>query len=121
MTEAMKLASLLNKSWRKNPEVFTCNEAFHAATQAGADILGMNTGRIEEGCTADLCLIDMNMPVFTPGFNFVSNLVFAANGSCVDTVLCDGRIVMRDKKAPGEDEIMEKAERIAFDLIKRKN
>ena len=119
MVEAMKLASLLNKSWRKNPEVFTCHEALHAATQAGADMLGLNTGRITEGSLADLCLIDLNMPAFTPNFNFISNLVFAANGSCVDTVLCDGRIVMRDKKVPGEDEIMEKATHVAFDLIKR--
>ena len=117
MVEAMKLASLLNKSWRKDPEIFTCNEAYYAATQAGADMLGMNSGRIEEGCPADLCLIDLNMPAFTPNFNFISNLVFAANGSCVDTVLCDGRIVMLNKKAPGEDEIIEKAAQTAFDLM----
>ena len=119
MIEAMKLASLLNKSWRKDPEVFTCNDAFFAASQAGADILGMHTGRIAEGYLADLCLIDLNTPAFTPNFNFMSNLVFAANGSCVDTVICDGRIVMRDKKVPGEDEIIENAARVAFDLIKR--
>lgn len=119
MVEAMKLASLLNKSWRKDPEAFTCNEAFFAATQAGADILDINTGRIAEGCLADLCLIDLNMPVFTPNFYFLSNLVFAANGSCIDTVICDGRIVMRDKKIPGEDEIMDNAARAAYDLMKR--
>jgi len=82
-------------------------------------MLGMNTGRIEEGCPADLCLIDLNMPAFTPNFNFISNLVYAANGSCVDTVLVDGRIVMRNRKAPGEDEIMEKAARTAFDLVSK--
>jgi len=119
MIEAMKLASLLNKSWRKDPEDFTCTEAFHAATQAGADMLEINTGRIAEGHPADLCLIDLNKPVFTPNFNFISNLVFAANGSCVDTVLCDGRIVMHNKKVQGEDEIIERAARAAFDLIKR--
>ena len=119
MVEAMKLASLLNKSWRKDPEIFTCNEAYYAATQAGADMFGLNIGRITEGSLADLCLIDLNMPAFTPNFNFISNLVYAANGSCVDTVLCDGRIVMLNRKVPGEDEIMEKAAHAAFDLIKR--
>ena len=119
MIEAMKLASLLGKVWRKDPEALTCNEMFYSATQAGADILGINSGRIEEGCLADLCLIDLNIPAFTPNFNFVSNLVFAANGSCVDTVICDGKIVMRDKKIPGEDEIMEKAARCAYDLINK--
>jgi 5-methylthioadenosine/S-adenosylhomocysteine deaminase len=119
MIEAMKLASLLGKSWRKDPTVLTCHDVFAAATQAGADILGINTGRIEEGCLADLCLIDLNTPAFTPNHHFISNLIFSANGSCVDTGICDGRIVMRDKKIPGEDEIIEKAAAAAYDLIKR--
>ena len=119
MIEAMKLASLLGKVWRKDPEVLTCDELLYSATEAGADIIGVNTGQVEEGCLADLCLVDLNTPAFTPNFNFVSNLVFAANGSCVDTVICDGRVVMHNKKIPGEDEIMERAARSAYDLVKR--
>ena len=118
MIEAMKLASLLGKVWRKDPEALTCHEMFCSATEAGAEIIGTNTGRIEEGCLADLCLIDLNIPAFKPNFNFISNLVFAANGSCVDTVICDGKIVMRGKKVPGEDEIMEQAARSAYNLVK---
>jgi 5-methylthioadenosine/S-adenosylhomocysteine deaminase len=119
MIEAMKLASLLGKVWRKDPEVLPCDEMLCAATTAGADITGLRTGQIAEGYLADLCLIDLNLPVFTPNFNFVSNLVFAANGSCVDTVICDGRILMRDKKVAGEEQIMEQTARVAYDLIKR--
>ena len=119
MVEAMKLASLLGKSWRKNPEVMTCHDVFDAATLTGADMLDIDAGRIGVGCLADLCLIDLNIPAFTPNHHFISNLVFSANGSCVDTVICDGRIVMRDKKVPGEYEIMEKAASAAYDLMKR--
>lgn len=119
MIEAMKLASLLGKAWRKDPEALPTEVVFRSATSDGADILGIKTGRIEEGFLADLCLIDLNMPAFTPNFNFISNLVYAANGSCVDTVVCNGKILMQDKKVPGEDEIMEKAARIAYDLIAR--
>jgi 5-methylthioadenosine/S-adenosylhomocysteine deaminase len=119
MIETMKLASLLGKVWRKNPEALTCDEVLYAATKAGADILGIDAGCIAEGCLADLCLVDLNIPAFTPNFNFVSNLVFAANGSCIDTVICDGRVVMKDKKVPGEAEIMERAARAAYDLVKR--
>ena len=119
MIEAMKLASLMGKAWRKDPVVLPCDEALYAATVAGAQITGLKSGRLIEGHLADLCLIDLNLPAFTPNFNFVSNLVYASNGSCVDTVICDGRIVMQDKKVPGENEIMERAERVAFDLIKR--
>jgi len=119
MIEAMKLASLLGKAWRKDPEVLTADEMLLAATSQGAHILGLNTGRIEEGYLADLCLIDLNMPAFTPNFNFVSNLVYAANGSCVDTVICDGNILMQDKHVPGEEEIIEHTAQIAYNLMSR--
>jgi 5-methylthioadenosine/S-adenosylhomocysteine deaminase len=120
MIEAMRLTSYLGKAWRKNPEVMTCEEMFDAATKVGANMLGFEAGRIAEGMLADLCLIDLNMPVFTPDFNFISNLVYAANGSCVDTVICDGQILMQNKKVPGEDEILEHAGRIAHEWIGRK-
>lgn len=120
MIEAMKLASLLGKAWRKDPEAMPCGEMLYAATEAGAAITGLQAGRVAEGRLADMCLIDLNMPAFKPGFNFVSNLVFAANGSCVDTVICDGKILMRDRKIPGEDEILAQAERRAYQLIERK-
>ena len=120
MIEAMKLASLIGKAWRKDPEILPCDEALYAATVAGAHITGLNIGHVSEGYLADLCLIDLNLPAFIPNFNFVSNLVYASNGSCVDTVICDGRILMRDKKVPGEDVIMERASCAAYDLIRRK-
>lgn len=119
MVEAMKLASLLGKAWRRDPEAIPAGEIFRAATEAGASAIGLKAGRIAEGCLADLCLVDLNIPAFTPNHNFVSNLVYAANGSCIDTVICDGKILMQDKKVPGEEEIMEHAARLAYDLVSR--
>ena len=66
---------------------------------------------------AQLCLVDLNMPAFTPNHNFISNLVYAANGSCVDTVICNGKILMQDKKVSGEEEIMERAAELAYKLV----
>ena len=116
MVEAMKLASLLGKAWRKDPEALTCNEMFYSATRAGADITGINAGIIKEGCLADLCLVDLKIPAFTPNFNFISNLVFAANGSCIDTVICNGKILMQNKQIPGETEILERVAEKAIKL-----
>ena len=120
MIEAMRLASYMGKAWRKDPEVMTCDEMFDAATRAGAAMLSLEAGRIAEGAFADICLIDLNIPAFTPNFNFVSNLVNAANGSCIDTVICDGKILMQNKQVPDEEEILERAGQAAYDLIKRK-
>lgn len=119
MIETMKLASLIGKAWRKDPETLTAREMLDAATSVGADILGLDAGRLEEGALADLVLVDLKIPAFTPNFNFVSNLVYAANGSCVDTVICDGKVLMQGRKVPHEEEIMEEAARRAYDLMKR--
>lgn len=111
MIEAMKLASLLGKAWRKDPEALTANEMLQAATAEGAAMVRFKS-RADQGRVFSRSMFDRSQhPAFTPNFNFVSNLVYAANGSCVDTVICDGKILMENKKVPGEDEIMEKATR----------
>lgn len=63
MIEAMKLASLLGKAWRKDPEALTANEMLQAATAEGAVMFGLKAGQIKEGYLADLCLIDLNTPL----------------------------------------------------------
>lgn len=119
MIEAMKLASLLNKAWSEDPEALPAMDAFRMATVNGNSIFQVNGGVIAAKQIADVCLIDLNTPAFTPNFNFVSNLVYAANGSHVDTVICDGKILMQNRKVEGEDEILEKAGNIAFNLMSR--
>ena len=118
MIEAMKLASLLGKSWRKDPEVLSAPEMFEAATSQGADILGLLAGRIEEGYLADLCLVDLNIPALTPNINFISNLVYSANGSCIDTVICNGRILMLNRHVDGEEEILRNAAQCAERVVR---
>lgn len=118
MVEAMKLAALLGKGWRKDPEVLTASDMLYAATEAGAQISGLHTGRIAEGHLADLCLVDLNIPAFVPNFNFTSNLVYAANGSAIDTVICNGQILMENKRVPGEEEILAQAQARAFALCR---
>ena len=49
----------------------------------------------------------------------ISNIVYSANGSCVDTTICNGRILMRAKKVKGEEKVMEQAQDAALNLVKR--
>ena len=117
MIEAMKLASLLGKAWRKNPVAVPADDIFQVATAAGAAAVGLKSGEILEGFLADLCIVDLNQPAFVPNHNFISNLVYAANGSCIDTVICDGKIIMQNRKVPGEEEILKKAGELAYKLV----
>lgn len=119
MVEAMKLVSLLGKAWRKDPEALPVADILSAATEEGAKIVGWKTGRVAEGYLADLCLVNLKLPAFTPNFHFASNLIYAANGSCMDTVICDGRILMQNGVVPGEEEILQKSAEIAYNLVKR--
>jgi 5-methylthioadenosine/S-adenosylhomocysteine deaminase len=119
MIEAMKTASLLQKTWRYNPTIMPAQEALHCATLNGAKILRLNAGKIESGCLADLCLIDLNTTAFTPNFDFVSNLVYAAHSDCVDTVICNGKILMENRHIPEEQTILHKTTEIAHRLIKK--
>ena len=117
MMEAMKLAALMQKAWRADSSALPAAEVFAMATAHGGAIMNRHLGVIEEGALADLALIRLNEPAFTPNFHFVSNLVYSGNSSCVDTVICNGRILMRGRVVPGEEEILAQANETAHRLV----
>ena len=119
MFEEMKITSLLQKIRYQNPTLMTAKESFEIATINGAKAFNLDAGVIEEGKLADLLLIDLKKPFMVPLHNLASTIVFAANGSCVDTTICDGKILMQGRKVKGEEEIIEKAEKAAKDLVGR--
>ncbi len=119
MLETIKFASLLQKHNLGDSTVLPAKEAFEMATAQGAKAFGLNCGRVEVGALADIALVDLRKPELTPHFDLHSDLTYAANGSCIDTVICDGKILMTGRRVEGEDEILEGAKRAAFDLLKR--
>jgi len=119
MLETVKFASLLQKHHRVDSTALPAKEAFEMATIRGATAFGLNCGKIEVGRLADLALVDLKRPELTPHFDLYSDLVYAVNGSCIDTVICDGEVLMTGRRVKGEEQIMEGARRAAFDLLKR--
>ena len=119
MLEALKTAALLQKAWRKNPAAIPLDTLLKIGSENAAKAIGLNAGKIEEGRLADIVLIDMNNVWFTPNYDFEANLVYSANSSCVDTVICDGRIVMRGRKVEGEQEILDNAAACGERLMSR--
>lgn len=120
MLEAMKTSALVQKAWRGDPTAMPLCELMEMATVNGAHSLRFNGGKIAEGAVADLSLIDINNYAFTPNVNFLANLVYSANSSCVDTVICNGKILMRNRVVPGENEILENVNRVYKKLIDNK-
>ena len=117
MLEAMKTTALLQKGWREDPTAMPLDELLDTATLNGAKSLGLNCGKVEEGALADLVLVDINNYAFTPNFNFLANLVYSANSSCIDTVICNGKIVMQNRKVAGEEEILDRVNSIYKRLV----
>jgi cytosine/adenosine deaminase-related metal-dependent hydrolase len=76
------------------------------ATIGGARAIGRadDLGSIEAGKQADLLVVDLERPQFTPKTDVASTLVSSARGSEVDTVICDGEVVMADDRVPGIDD-----------------
>ncbi len=119
MFESMKVATLLQKFNTNNQTIMPANEVFDMATINGARTLGLNAGKIEEDKLADILLINMKVPEMTPNHELISNLVYAASGSVVNTTICDGKVLMLDRKVEGELEVLEKCQEHATNLMSR--
>lgn len=123
MIEEMKIAALLQKVNTLDSTVLPSEKVFEMATIGGARALGLQDeiGTIEVGKKADLVLLDMNTPHLTPFRHPMSHLVYAANGSDVDTVICNGEILMQDKelKVLNESEVIKLAGDVAEELLSK--
>jgi 5-methylthioadenosine/S-adenosylhomocysteine deaminase len=119
----MKFAALLNKVGKLDPTVMPAPTVLEMATINGARALGLGDeiGSLEVGKKADVLLIDLKRPHFTPLHNVISHVVYNAVGSDVDTVIVDGKIIMQGREVLTLDEakVLEDAQRAAEDLLDR--
>lgn len=87
------------------------------ATTVGARMLGRghDLGSLEVGKLADVILIDLDRPHLVPLYDVYAQLVHAASGADVETVIINGRIVMRDRQilTVDEHEVLERARALA--------
>lgn len=116
MITEMKFCSLLAKIKTMDPKAGKAEDVFKLATQNGAEAMGFDTGVIAEGKLADCILVDLNSPLMVPNYNIISNMVYSADSSVVDTVICNGKVLMQNRHVEGEDEIIATAKEIAKKL-----
>ena len=106
MLEAMKTAALFQKAWRENPKALPLCELISLATRNGADALGLDTGRLEVGMQADICIVNTDSSFFLSPGSFLSNFIYSAHSDCIDSLISMGRFVMRNRKVEGEERIL---------------
>ncbi|MBD3157793.1 MAG: amidohydrolase family protein [Candidatus Lokiarchaeota archaeon] len=123
MVREMRLAALVHKAVVDDPLVMSAEDVIEIATLGGAVAMGIEdkVGSLEEEKLADIILVDMDGLSLTPSVNPVSNLVYSGSGTDVDTVLVNGRILMRNKELLTLDEeaVKQRARRRAVDLMER--
>jgi 5-methylthioadenosine/S-adenosylhomocysteine deaminase len=89
-------------------------ELVRMLTVEGARALGIGDeiGSLEAGKRADLILLDIEKPKFTPLTNIPAHIVNNAAPADVETVIVDGDVVMRDRNpvTMNVDEVRRQAE-----------
>ncbi len=105
MFNEMKLAAVLNKCKYDSPLVYPAWKVLRMATIEGARAIGLGdvTGSLETGKAADIILINLREPALSPVIthpmrNIVPNIVYAARGHEVDSVIVAGRVVLEHRK-----------------------
>ena len=109
MLEVMKTSSFLQKSWRGDPSAMPIPDLMEMVGVNAAKVLGLNSGRFEEGANADLIIVNTDSYHFISKSSFLSNFIYSAHSDSIDSVICDGRFLMKNRVVEGEREIIENA------------
>lgn len=110
----MNAAALVYKGSGKDAQAVNALQVFQFATKNAAKALNLeNTGAIEINKKADLAILNLNVPGFKPRRNLLSALSYSVNGSEVETVIINGKIVMENRELKTIDE-----ERVTYNLQK---
>src|SRR5215204_1562245 len=106
MVRVMNAAAVGFKDGRRSPSLVPAEQALEMATLLGARALGLEAdiGSIEVGKKADLVLFDTRRSEWRSLFDPVNNLVYAADGRSVHTVVADGHVVVENHRAVFIDE-----------------
>jgi 5-methylthioadenosine/S-adenosylhomocysteine deaminase len=91
-------------------------QGMEMATANAGVALGLNIGKIEKGALADILIVDTdNYNFLSPG-SFEANLIYSAHSDCIDSVICNGEFIMRNRVVPGEKEILAQAKKVLSKL-----
>jgi 5-methylthioadenosine/S-adenosylhomocysteine deaminase len=98
MWEEMRLAALLQKVDRMDPEVMSATTVLGMATRGGAEAIGLGdkVGSIEIGKRADVIQVSFDDVHFIPAYDVISHLVYVADEQDVASVTVDGKVLMVD-------------------------
>ena len=114
---AARLASQYQKAFHQDAELLPAQEVLEMITADAADVLGLETGRLEEGFAADITVVGLSRPNLTPTriSNVVENLIWASDGSEVSHVIAGGKLLREGNRylTLDVDEILDRVQRLS--------
>jgi len=124
MLSQMRVAYLLHRLDNLDPRV-AFMEAPQLLLQNNAEIaerqFGLRLGEIAEGRPADLAIMDYHPPTPLSEANFLGHFIFGLTDATVDTTVCRGEILMKNKEILSLDEerIAARSRELAPEMWKR--
>ena len=119
--EAARDAALLAKLSVGDAEKGRIEEIIPLLSSGGKIMGNEKIGEIKEGYIADLVLIKKDSPNMNPAINIFANILYSLSQSDIDTVIVDGKVVVREGKLLTIDvkEVVKEANRIKERLLQR--
>jgi len=119
----LRLAAMIHPGVTRDPLCITAKDVLRMATVVGAKAQGRtDCGLIKEGYRADLAVLNMKNPHMMPVHDVLTDIVYSAQQSDVETTIVDGEMVYHNGVFTmfDADEAIEKAcqsaKRIASEL-----
>jgi len=105
MWEEMRLAALLQKVERMDPEALSASTVLRMATEGGATAIGLGQiiGSLEAGKRADVIQVAFDDVHHVPTYDVISHLVYVTDEQDVASVVVDGQVLMQDGDFPKLD------------------
>jgi len=123
VVRAMYTSAVIFRDARRSMDTMSAEHMLEMATLHGARcaLQEHDLGSLEIGKKADVVLFDARRPEWRPVHNPVANLVFAADGHSVDTVLVDGKLVCERGRVTTVDEesVYEELESVGRSVLAR--
>jgi 5-methylthioadenosine/S-adenosylhomocysteine deaminase len=116
MVDVMRTALFMERVRRQDGRRPTPEQVLTWATCNGYRALGVpDGGWLAPGNRADLVVVDLRKPHLTPALRVVSDLVHNGQAGDVESVMVDGRWLMRDRRVLTLDEpaLVAEADRVA--------
>jgi 5-methylthioadenosine/S-adenosylhomocysteine deaminase len=100
LMEQMRLLAMFVKYNASDPTVMPLDEVADISFRGSAKVFRHEgkLGELKAGMLADITLIRQDGVHMAPKSNPLSALVYSARATDVDTVLCDGKVLMRGRR-----------------------